>query len=65
MKDFRDLARTISMMAPGSSVKLDVLHKGETKPVTLTLAEMPNERHANAGEAQPTVSEGAPISASG
>jgi serine protease Do len=52
VKDSRDLARTISMMAPGSSVKLDVLHKGESKPVTLTLGEMPNDRQANAGGEQ-------------
>jgi serine protease Do len=58
--DSRDLARTISTMAPGSSVKLDTLHKGEAKPVTLTLAEMPDQHHADAGEAQPTASTGAP-----
>ena len=50
VKDSRDLARTISMMAPGTSVKLDVLHKGESKAVTLTLGEMPNDRQANASE---------------
>jgi serine protease Do len=52
VKDSRDLARTISMMAPGTSVKLDVLHKGASKPLTLTLGEMPNDRQANAGEPQ-------------
>ena len=31
VKDSRDLARKIGMMAPGTSVKLDVLHKGEAK----------------------------------
>jgi serine protease Do len=60
VKDSRDLARTISMMAPGSQVKLDVLHKGEAKPVTLTLGEMPNDHQANAGETQPKSSAGAP-----
>src|ERR1700719_1697370 len=53
IKDARDLARTISMMAPGSQVKLDVLHKGASKAVTLTLGEMPNDHQANAGERQP------------
>ncbi len=48
VKDARDLARNISMMAPGTSVKLDLLHKGETKTLTLALGEMPNDRHANA-----------------
>jgi serine protease Do len=53
VKDSRDLARTISMMAPGSSVKLDVLHKGTSRQVALTLGEMPNDRQAKAGETQP------------
>ena len=53
VKDSHDLARTISMIAPGTSVKLDVLHKGEAKPMTLTLAEMPNDHRANAGDARP------------
>jgi serine protease Do len=52
VKDSRDLARTISMMAPGTSVKLDVLHKGASKTMTLTLGEMPNDHQANAGEPQ-------------
>jgi serine protease Do len=51
VKDSRDLARTIGMMAPGTSVKLDVLHKGEAK--SLALAEMPNDHRANAGDARP------------
>ncbi|UVO27295.1 Do family serine endopeptidase [Bradyrhizobium arachidis] len=46
IKDSRELARTISTMAPGSSVKLDVWHKGAAKTVTLTLGELPNERQA-------------------
>jgi serine protease Do len=48
VKDSRDLARTIGMMAPGASVQLDVLHKGASKSMTLTLGEMPNERQASA-----------------
>ena len=39
-------------MAPGTSVKVDVLHKGESKTLTLTLGEMPNDRQANAGGEQ-------------
>jgi serine protease Do len=46
VKDSRDLARTIGTMAPGSSVKLDVWHKGESKTVTLALGQLPNERQA-------------------
>jgi serine protease Do len=52
VKNARDLARTISNMAPGSSVNLDILHKGESKPVTLTLAEMPHQHQASADDAQ-------------
>jgi serine protease Do len=61
VKDSRDLARTISTMAPESQVKLEVLHKGQSRPVTLTLGELPNDRQANAGDAQPSQeSAGAP-----
>jgi len=49
VKDARDLARNISTIAPGSSVKLDVLHKGQDKTVNVTLGEMPNDRQADAG----------------
>ena len=50
VKDSRDLARNISMMAPGSSVKLDILRKGEARTMTVALGEMPNDRQANAGD---------------
>ncbi|MBV9559514.1 MAG: Do family serine endopeptidase, partial [Bradyrhizobium sp.] len=49
VKDSRDLARSIGMMAPGTSVTLDVLHKGQSKQVKVTLGELPNDRQANAG----------------
>jgi serine protease Do len=49
MKDSRELARIISAMAPGSSVKLGIVRKGEEKTVSLKLGELPNERQANAG----------------
>jgi serine protease Do len=57
VKDARELARTISTMAPDSSVRLDILRNGEAKTVTVTLAQMPNEQQANADgdhNAQPT-----------
>jgi len=60
VKDSRDLARNISLMAPGSDVKLDLLRKGETKSLNLTLAEMPNDRQANAEQAAPKVAAGEP-----
>jgi serine protease Do len=55
IKDSRDLARTIATLAPGTSVKLDVVHKGDSKTVTLALGELPNERQAkaDAGKEQP------------
>jgi len=46
IKDSRDLARTIATLAPGTSVKADVFHKGGSKTVTLALGELPNERQA-------------------
>jgi len=48
VKDARDLARKIGAMAPKTSVKLALLHKGSEKTVTLTLGEMPNTKEANA-----------------
>ncbi len=48
VKDARDLARKISMMAPGKAVKVTVLRKGEEKTLTVTLGNMPNERQARA-----------------
>ena len=46
VKDARDLAKRIGAMAPKTSVKLTVLHKGSEKAVTLTLGEMPNAKEA-------------------
>jgi serine protease Do len=60
VKDSRDLARNISMMAPGSSVKLDILHKGEAKTLTVALGEMPNDHQANAGDVQSKTAAGTP-----
>lgn len=48
VKDARELARTIGGMAPGASVKLNVLHKGEDKVVNLTLGQLPNTVEAKA-----------------
>src|SRR6267154_2391144 len=48
LKDARDLARTIGSMAPGSSVKLTVLQKGQEKTITLSLGDLPNQREARA-----------------
>ncbi len=50
VKDARDLARTIGMMAPDSAVKLDIVRQGEQKTVSLTLAQMPNDQQAQADD---------------
>jgi serine protease Do len=60
IKDSRDLARTIATLAPGTSVKLDVVHKGDTKTVTLALGELPNERQAKADDGKAQQSAGTP-----
>jgi serine protease Do len=49
VKDARELARTIGAMAPGTSVRLSVLRKSETKTINLTLGELPPDRQARAG----------------
>jgi serine protease Do len=48
VKDARDLAKQIGTMAPGASVKLTVLQKGQEKAITVTLGELPNQREARA-----------------
>ena len=48
VKDARDLAKRIGALAPKSSVKLTVLHKGAEKTLTLTLGELPNAKEARA-----------------
>ncbi|WJR80779.1 Do family serine endopeptidase [Bradyrhizobium sp. NP1] len=48
VKDARELARTIGGIAPGSAVKLNVLHKGQDKVLNLTLGTLPNTVEAKA-----------------
>jgi len=48
VKDSREVARKIGAMAPGSTVKLDILRNGGSKAITVTLGEMPGERQAKA-----------------
>jgi serine protease Do len=50
VNDARDLARRISTMAPGTAVKLSVLHQGQEKTVTVTLGTLPKEKTAAAGQ---------------
>jgi len=48
IKDARELARVIGGLAPGSTAKLDLLHKGESKVISLTLGQLPNAQEAKA-----------------
>jgi serine protease Do len=48
IKDARELARVIGGLAPGSTARLDVLHKGKSKLVSLTLGQLPNAQEAKA-----------------
>jgi serine protease Do len=48
IKDARELPRIIGGIAPGSTAKLDVLHKGHGKVVSLTLGQLPNAQEAKA-----------------
>ena len=48
VKDARELARTIGSMAPGQTVKLVVVHKGQDKILNMTLGELPNATAAKA-----------------
>src|SRR3954447_15544676 len=48
VKDARELARTIGALAPGNSVKLNVLHRGQDKVINLTLGQLPNTVEAKA-----------------
>jgi serine protease Do len=50
VKDARELARTIGGLAPGTSIKLNILHKGTNKVVNLTLGTLPNTVEAKADQ---------------
>jgi serine protease Do len=60
IKDSRDLAQKVAILAPGTSVKLDVLHKGESRTIDVTLGKLPNQRQANAGDRQSQDENGTP-----
>jgi serine protease Do len=46
MRDARELSRKVGTMAPGTSVKLGLIHDGQENTVTLTLGTLPNEKQA-------------------
>jgi serine protease Do len=60
VKDARDLARSIGMLAPNASVKLDILRQGAARSVTVTLAQMPDQQRADAAPATEAPSHGVP-----
>jgi len=53
VKDARTLARRISSMAPGASIKLGVFRGGKEETITLSLGELPKERQARAETGEP------------
>ena len=60
IKGSRELAQTIGMMAPGTKIKLTLVHKGEVKNLDLTLGKMPNEHTAQAQTQSNTAENGVP-----
>jgi serine protease Do len=60
VKDARTLAREIGMMAPNTSVKLDILRDGKAKTLTVTLGQMSNEHQAKAETERPTATSNVP-----
>ena len=60
IKGSRELAQTIGMMAPGTKVKLTLVHKGEMKNLDLTLGKMPGEHTAQAQTQSNTAENGLP-----
>src|SRR5467141_2723885 len=52
IKDARKLARTVGSLAPGSAVKLNILHNGKDEAVNLTLGQLPAMQEASADPAQ-------------
>jgi serine protease Do len=51
VKDARDLAKQIGVLAPGATAKLTVWRKGEEKAISLTLGELPKAKEARASKA--------------
>jgi len=60
VKDSRDVARKVGMMAPGNSVKVDITRNGQDKSMTLVLGTMPNQQQAKADQEQTAPNAGVP-----
>jgi serine protease Do len=56
LKDAHELARKVSAMAPGTAVDLGILRNGKPEIVKLTLGQLPEQRHAQAGTNEGTTS---------
>src|SRR3984885_12283625 len=52
VKNPRDLALDVAGVQPGDEAKLDVMHNGEAKTITLKVAQLPNEQVASTGGTQ-------------
>jgi serine protease Do len=59
--DARNLARRISSLAPGTSVKLGIIRDGREDTLTLTLGELPRERQARGGSDERSNSPGVDV----
>ena len=57
VKDFRDLARRIAAIAPGTPTKFGVFRNGQEKTITLTLGKLPRTAAEAKAEEQRTPSE--------
>jgi serine protease Do len=61
IKDARDLARQIGGMAPGATVKLTIVRKGQEQSISLTLGELPNQREASRSNAPQSAPSGTAV----
>lgn len=61
MKDAHELARMIGSMAPQSTAKLTIVHKGKEQSAPVTLGELPKERQAQADPAEQKKADKAPL----
>jgi len=59
--DARNLARRISSMTPGTSIKLGIVRGGKEDTLTLTLGELPKERQARASSEERTAPPGVDV----
>jgi serine protease Do len=60
VKDSRDVARTVGMLPPGTSVRFGILQNGKPRDVTLTLASTPSQQAEKTGEQQTNPKVGLP-----